>query len=306
VSSGEGAEPGLHEILFAWALLLAVGSAVLVTYARIPTAELYNVDEGGLRGGAGRALVFTNYPVALAAIAVLALAAARLRRRWSTALATVGGLLCAVVAWPGVVEQADLDARAVNAIPAVGVAMALVLTVAAVRRRGLGRRVPFGAGDGVRVALAAVLLAAAVPWEAAELGFAPDLEPVLVTGRPYPEPGHPQLTAVHLGHHHGMDGTLLALIALALSRQLGRVRPPLRAALGFYLALMLVYGLANALQDFWLEQLVKRGATGVELPSMIEPRLSPAWAGIVAAALLIHFAASSVVRVRWLRTGGSP
>jgi len=26
-----------------------------------------------------------------------------------------------------------------------------------------------------------------------------------------PEPGHPNLRAVHLGHHHGLDGTLLAL-----------------------------------------------------------------------------------------------
>ena len=288
-----------------WTLFLLVGAAVLVTYARVSTADLYNVGEGGIRGGAGRVLVFTNYPLALAAVAILALAALRLRRRWATAVAVVGGLLCAVVAWPGVVEQSDLDAKPANAIPALGVLIALVLTAAAVRYRRLGRRVPFGRGDGVRVALAAVLLAAAVPWGAAELGFSPDLEPVLLTGRPYPEPGHPDLVAVHLGHHHGMDGTLLALAALALSRQLGRVRPAVRNALGFYLALMLVYGLANALQDFWLEQVVKRGATSLQLPSMIRPSLSPAWAAILAAALLIHLGMRRVDRFRWIRPGGA-
>ena len=58
------------------------------------------------------------------------------------------------------------------------------------------------------------------------------------------------------GHHHGLDGVLLALSALLLSRmQVTR----LRAVVGAYLALMLAYGLANAVQDAWLEQVVKRG-----------------------------------------------
>jgi hypothetical protein len=285
--------------------IFATALVVLVTYARLPPGELYNVDEGGGEGGAGRALVFANYPVALVAIAILALAAERLRRPWATGLAALGAILSATVAWPGVVDQADLDAQPVNAIPAAGVLIALASTVFALRRGGLGRPLPRGPLDGWRVLLAVVLLVAAVPWAAAELGFSPDLEPVFLTGQPHPEPGHPELVAVHKGHHHGTDGTLLALAALALSRQTGRVRPRLRAALGFYLALMLVYGLANALQDFWLEQLVKRGATTLELPSMLRPSLTPAWAAIVAAALLIQLAASRVGTFRWPRTGGS-
>jgi hypothetical protein len=285
--------------------IFATALVVLVTYARLPPGELYNVDEGGGGGGAGRALVFANYPVALVAIAILALAAERLRRPWATGLAALGAILSATVAWPGVVDQADLDAQPVNAIPAAGVLIALASTVFALRRGGLGRPLPRGPLDGWRVLLAVVLLVAAVPWAAAELGFSPDLEPVFLTGQPHPEPGHPELVAVHKGHHHGTDGTLLALAALALSRQTGRVRPRLRAALGFYLALMLVYGLANALQDFWLEQLVKRGATTLELPSMLRPSLTPAWAAIVAAALLIQLAASRVGTFRWPRTGGS-
>lgn len=305
MNTGEDARPGLHEVVLVWALFAGVALVVLITYARLPPGQLYNVGEGGGGGGAGRALVFVNYPVALAAVAVVALVAARLRRTWVTVVAGLAVALCAVVAWPGVVDQADLDAKPVNAIPAAGVVIAVALTVLALRRRGLGRSAPASRLDVVRLGLVVVLLAAAIPWGAAELGFSPDLEPVFLTGQPSPEPGHPHLAAVHKGHHHGTDGTLLALAALALSRQLGRVRPRLRRVLGFYLALMLVYGLANALQDFWLEQLVKRGATSAELPSMLRPTLSPAWAAIVAAALLIQLAASRVGTLRWPRRGGS-
>ena len=63
----------------------------------------------------------------------------------------------------------------------------------------------------------------------------------------------PGIAAVHLGFHHGTGGVLLALAALALSR------PQRSAALAGYLSLMLAYGLANALEDAWNEQLWKRG-----------------------------------------------
>jgi hypothetical protein len=238
--------PGLRAVLLVWAVFGAVALAVLVTYARLPAGDLYNVDEEGLTGGAGRALVFLNYPVALVAIAVLVVVADRLRTPAASVLAVVAAVLCAAVAWPGVVEQSDLDGRLVNAVPAAGVAVAIVLT-------------------GVQ----------------------------------------PQLVAVHLGHHHGLDGTLLALTALALSRVVPQVSGRVRPFLGFYLALMLVYGLANALQDFWLEQLVKRGATSLELPNMLRPGLTPAWGGIVASALVIHLAAAHVGRFRPLRQGGT-
>jgi hypothetical protein len=122
-----------------------------------------------------------------------------------------------------------------------------------------------------------------------------------------PEEGHPGLHAVHLGHHHGLDGTLLALSALALSRVVGQLRPPaLRIAVGLYVALMLVYGLANALQDFWLEQLVKRGTTSLELPTMTVPRVSWEWLAIVLVALLIHFAARRVGTVDPSSEEGAP
>jgi hypothetical protein len=104
-----------------------------------------------------------------------------------------------------------------------------------------------------------------------------------------------------------MDGALLALAALALSRVVADVRPGLlRGGLALYLALMVAYGLANAVQDFWLEQLVKRGATSLEIPSLIVPKATPAWAALVGAALLIHFAARGVGRFATDRQEGVP
>jgi hypothetical protein len=151
--------------------------------------------------------------------------------------------------------------------------------------------------------LAVVLLLASIPWILADVGIeaedVPGLGALFMSGEVLPEPGHPDLIAVHLGHHHGMDGTLLALAALALSRAFPGVTGRLmRPVLGFYLSLMLVYGLANALQDFWLEQLVKRGTTSHRIPTLTEPEASPAWAAMVAAALLIHFVARRVGTVK--------
>lgn len=272
-----------------------------VTYARLLVAELYNVSDNGVAAGAGRALVFLDYPTALAGIALLAVLAERLRGRLALVVA-LGAALCAVVVWPGVVEQADLDAKPVNVLPALGVLIALVLTGVALARGGIGAVRPFGgAWDVVRAVLAALLILGSLPWISAELGFhlddVPGLGSLFMSGEPRPEPGEPELTAVHLGHHHGMDGTLLALSALALSRVVGAVETRgLRAAFGLYVALMLVYGLANAVQDFWLEQIVKRGTTSLRIPSLIVPDASWAWAALVLAALLIHFAAAGVGR----------
>jgi hypothetical protein len=202
-------------------------------------------------------------------------------------LAGLAVLLCAAVALPGVVEQEDLDAKVVNALPAAGVALAFALTLLAARRGGLGRLAPRRSGDGARIALAAVLLAAAIPWFFAELGFYAPWPFLAEEVRPEPE--EPTIRAVHLGRHHGMDGTLIALTALALSRVIADLRREwLRLALAAYLALMLVYGLANAAQDFWLEQVVKRGWTDERLPTVIRPSLTLDWLVLVAAAAAVY------------------
>jgi hypothetical protein len=293
----------LAEALVVWGLFALVAVAVLVTYSRLPVEELYHVSGTGIVGGASRALVFAGYPFSLVAVAIAWIAAARIRRRLTVAVATVATVLCATVGFPGVIDQADLDARPVNALAGIGVLLTLVLTVWALLDGGLGDSAPFRPADWVRIGAAAVLVFAAAPWIWAELGFyvsdAPLLGSIFLAEQVKPSLGaEPSLHAVHLGHHHGMDGTLLALSALVLSRVPGRMpRKGAGAALAAYVSLMLVYGLANALQDGWNEQLVKRGTVESKLPSVIRPDLSLAWAGIVVGAALIYFALFRVGRV---------
>jgi TolB protein len=262
-------------------LYALVASAVFATYARLPVQDLYHVSENGRVAGAGRALVFLNFPTALAAIPVVGIVAGQARSRTISRLAIVAAVLCAAVAWPGVVDQTDLDAKWSNAIAAAGVALAIALTVALFRRDGLGPRTRVR-GDRVRLAAAVVLVLLALPWIVAELGFLigrwPALGSIFYSDEWHARLGHARLhRAVHEGHHHGMDGTLLALTAILLSRTLGRIEPTLRRVLGAYLAVLLLYGLANLAQDFWLEQLVKRDVTRWELPTMLIPEPSLPW-----------------------------
>jgi hypothetical protein len=311
VSAGSSARPGLAEVAAVWALFGLVAVAMWITYSRLPAEDFYNVSDSGVLAGAGRVLVFANYSTALVAIALLAFVADRLRGGF-VAPAVLAAVLCAVVFWPGVVEQSDLDAKPVNALPALGVLGALVLTAVALARTGIGASRAFGGGwDVARAVLAFVLALAAIPWLFAEAGVyvsgVPVLGSIFMSDEIIPEEGHPGLHAVHLGHHHGLDGTLLALSALALSRVVRQLRPfALRTAVGLYVALMLVYGLANALQDFWLEQLVKRGTTSLELPTMTVPKASWEWLAIVVVALLIHLAARRVGTVETSSEEGAP
>ena len=200
----------------------------------------------------------------------------RLRDRLAIVAGVRAAVLCAIVVWPGVVEQGDLDAKPVNALAAVGILIALGLTQSALcaRRRRRRRGPSAAAGTLLGPCWPSILVLARLPWFAGRARLLPGRRarsraPLFMSGEPRPEPGHPDLTAVHLGHHHGLDGTLLALVgARALAgRSYASVRAFLRGAFGFYVALMLVYGLANALQDFWLEQLVKRGTTSLEIPT---------------------------------------
>jgi hypothetical protein len=278
-----------------WCLWALAAIAVVVTYSRISAQELYNVSGGGLEGGAGRALVFLGYPIALVALAVLLIVFGQLEGAVERGVGVLSAGLCATVALPGVVDQGDLDGRPVNGLAAAGVAVAVVLTGIAVARGGIGKPLPFGRADVARLAVAAILFVAALPWLFAELGFYVDrvsvLDPIFMSEEPFTDNGHAG-AAVHLGDHHGTDGVLLAWTALALSRTVPTMREGLRrTVLVAYLCLMLVYGLALALEDFWLEQLVKRDVTSVRLPNMIRPDLTPEWGAILAVtALLAVFA----------------
>ena len=289
-----------------WALLAAIALTVFVTYWRLPPERLYHVSNEGLAGGASRLLVLLNFPFALVGIPVLGIVVERLRRtagvapntrRVAYVAAGMAALLCATVAWPGVVDQDDLDAKAVNLLPALGVATALALTVYAIARTGLGRRVGASLASWQLVAIG-VLVVLGLPWLGAEVGE--PLADVPGLGSFYNGGEH----AVHLGHHHGGDGMYLAVIALILWPTAVRMRPSkLASALGFYLSLQLVYGLGNALQDGWLEQVVKRGWTSVEVPTVLEPRPTVAWGVLLASAVALWLLTRAALHGR--TTGGS-
>jgi hypothetical protein len=275
------------EVALVWALFAIVAVEILATYSRLPARELYHVSGSGLEGGASRALVFGNFPTALAALAVLALIFDSLGSRSLQVVACLAALLSLVVVWPGVVQQGNLDARPVNVVPTLGVLLALGLTVA-VGRRGLARR-HWQCSDWLRLILALGLVLLALPWFAAELGFFLPGHVFQTAHAAVQLPGDPKsLPAVHHGHHHGMDGLLLVLTALLLSRRLDVVRTRgLRLALSAYLALMLCYGAANIANDAWGEQVVKRGWTSWQIPSVLTPKASAAWGLIVLAAAIV-------------------
>jgi hypothetical protein len=288
--------PGLAEALVVWALVAVVGLCVLVTYSRVAPHELYHVSHSGLAGGAGRVLVLLNFPTALMAIAVLALVTDRLGPRWPSLVPLA---LCLVILAPGVVDQADLDAKWINVLPALGVAIVLAMTIWAIRTprdSPLRGTVPSEgqslgmAGDRARVVVLLVLAFLALPWIFAEVGFyigdVPGLASIFRSKQVFE--GH---ASVHLGEHHGLQGLLLVVTALLLSRELPRMHPTgLRTALAAYLSLMIPYGIGNMANDGWNEQIVERGWASWAIPDMLRPGLNWAWGVTILIAAAIYFA----------------
>jgi hypothetical protein len=268
------------EIWAVLALIVLDGIAVIATYSRFPHSELYNFPNGGtfVAGGLGRELVALNFPFALVGIAFVGLAWPRLSGRLRI-LGVVAIALCAVVDYS--VNQSNLDARPINAVPVLGLAIGVALVLAVGVSDARQTR-----GDGVRIGLAAVLVFFAAPLIAAELGFYLDGVPVLgwfyETARLTTQPGINELHhAVHHGQHHGWQGTMLALTALALSRL------PRPRVMDAYLALMLAYGIGNLVNDDWLEQVVKRGWTSHEVPNVLTPAANLGWAAVLVGAFVV-------------------
>jgi hypothetical protein len=276
------------QVRIVWALLAAVGLAIFVTYWRLEPEELYNVSEEGLELAAGRTLVFLNYPVSLVAIAIAWLAAERIGTRRAMAAAAVATILCAVTAWPGVVDQHDLDAKPINVVPAIGVAIAFVLSLRAPWERVGRLRL-----DPLRVAIGVLVWLAALVWVAAVLGFY--FPGDIFLGEELRPGGEGDIyAAVHFGDHEGLDAALLVTSALILTRLRHRL------ALGVLLGLAFVYGLAVEWRDLWFEQVNKRDWTSWTPPEVLTPRLSFAWAALVALAFVVALA------VRRLEGPGRP
>jgi hypothetical protein len=299
--------PGLQEALVVWAVWGAVGIGVWVTYARLPASELYNVSGTGVLAGGGRTLVYLGWPVALAAVALVVVAADRLLARpigrparGAAVLAAAAAiLLCATSGLPGTLDPNHLDARAENVPAAIGVGVALAITLVVACICGTGTRGRLTRGDRIAIAAVPLLVAVSIPWILAGVGIyagdVPVIDDVYVSKAEVPEPGQPPVAAVHLGNHEGIDGVLLAATAFALRRPLRQMRPtPLRPLLGGYLAVIAVYGLAVAADDFWIEQLQKRGTVAYGLPYVLKPGPRPAWAALLAVACVVYVIAFRV------------
>ena len=258
----------------------AVTLSVLVTYSWVDPAETYHVSREGIVGGLSRAVTLVNFPIGLVAIALTLVAVAALPRAawWA---ATPALLLCATI--PFFNEQSNLDAHWGNALPALGVAVALALTIAAARRAGSGFA-PRRPWDTARVALAVVVLLVSLPWLTANLGF--HFPGDFFMGEELgSEQDGTSIAAVHLGHHHGLDGALLLLTALLLSR-IEISGATMRRVTFACLGAMSAYGAVNCVQDAWNEQLVKRGWTDHSIPSAILPAAKPIWLVVVALAIV--------------------
>lgn len=261
------------EAVAVWTLWALVVLAIAITYSWLDPTELYRVDRDGVVGGLSRALVAVNFPVALIAVAlvIVAMDALPLRAWWIGAPAIV---LCAVTAVPGVVDDHDLDARPVNVLPALGVAIAVGLTVAAARRDGMGvaARLPLDRARWLVIAVAAVI---SLPWIFADLGwYAPEW--FFIMERPITGSDGTIGPAVHLGHHHGLDGAFFVISAALLTR-VGLQSRRLAIGARWYLALLFAYGAVNGVQDAWNEQLAKRGWVDWTIPSALNPALEPIW-----------------------------
>jgi hypothetical protein len=276
--------PSQGEALAVWVLHGANLLAVLVVYSVLDPDDVYVVSRSGVEGGLSRALVQLNFPIALAAILLVLLALDALpRRAW-----LAGGpalALCAVVAWPGVIDPDDLDARPVNVVPAVGVVLAAALTVAAGRAAGWSFA-PARSGDRARVVAAVVLILVSIPWITAAVGvhFPQGL---FLTSELYAEPGEEARAAVHLGQHHATAGLLLALSALLFSRP-RLVTNRLRTIYAALACLMLSYGVANIANDLWHEQVVKRGWASWDVPEATQPEANLTWALVLVASLVLY------------------
>ena len=285
-SSQGSSGPGLGEVLAVWALCALIALSILVTYSRVPHEELYHVSGDGLSGGLSRLLVFVNWPGALIAIAVLGVVLDRVRQPFLGLAALV---LCAAVAVPGVLDQANLDAKWINVVPAIGVGIVLLLTAWAARD-GVGGWGD-GRGDWLRIAVFVVLALVALPWFFAEqgvyVGDIPGLRSIFLSKKVIDGEA-----AVHLGEHHGLVGLQLIVVALLLSRELPRMRASVRrTALALWLSGLLAYGAGNIANDVWGEQVVKRGWTDWKLPSVVRPDANWLWLVVLVVTAVIFFTA---------------
>ena len=289
IRGGDGR--GVRELGLVWLVFVPALAVTMVTYWRLPPGATYHFTETGPNGAISRTVVELDYPVAIAALAMLGVVW-RWLEGWLRWLAIAAAIGCATLALPGIVSQDDLTARYRNLPAALGAGIALALvTVVVIRAPAASWACARLRGDTARIVIAVAILVFAIPWIVALFGFyvtdIPGLRSIFRGAQP--TPGE-RLASVHRGLHEGLAGTQLVLAALLLSRGLRLVTVPrLRTTLSIYLAVMLTYGALVAAGDGWNEQVIKRGIVSWNFPNVLTPKLNAGWVLVIAAALAIHF-----------------
>ena len=281
-------KPGLGEPIAVWTTLGAVGVAAFVTGARGERPS-----DPDWAAGWRQTLAYLGHPVALIAPA-MALVASQGMDQNHPGMGVASALAPAALAGWGVSRRPfGVGGGAGAVLAGAVVAGSGGLTVHSVLR---GTRAGWAAplpGDGWRQTIGGILIGGAVPWFLADAGiYAGDVPAIRRLYLSRDTPIAPGEVAVHLGHHHGMDGTLLALSGLALSRQLPTLPAgPSRSALSLWLAWLVVYGTARWLEDTWNEQVVKRGWARRKPPVVVragKPEGRWTWAALAGLAVASH------------------
>jgi hypothetical protein len=169
--------------------------------------------------------------------------------------------------------------------------LSLAMMWIAVGEGGAGEWHPWRALDWLSLAAAVAAIAMSVPVIFALAGFYTADLPLLRSI--YMSRGVQdgvETVYVHVGEHHGFAGLFMMIAGLALARAVVVMRPSwLRLVAGWYVSLLVIYGATNMVQDFWGEQLVKRGTTDHTIPNMLRPALTIDWLYVAAGVVVFWF-----------------
>ena len=257
-------------------------AAIVVTYARLdPDGALPRLPRRARRRPLARAGRRELPALARRDRALLVALDALPRRAWSLAGPAIA--LCAVTAWPGSSTRTTSTRGSSTPLPALGVALALGLTVAATRASGgaVRRRACGSTRSASRSAL--IVLLVSIPWLAAELGVLPARGRRSSWSGPGSRPTAPSSPPSTSGTTTASTAPLLVpRRSCSRGRTCGRAVSRWRRRL--YVSLMFAYGAVNLAQDAWNEQLVKRGLVDWRIPSALEPAPEPVWLVVLALA----------------------
>jgi hypothetical protein len=287
--------PGLAEVIAAWGLLGLDAAAIYRLYAGSLEAPGLLRRRTARGAGIDQLLVYGRHPGLPVAVGLVPIAVGRVAPGDRLPV-VLGSALAGGVTSVGM-ARLQVDGSRISrddVLAGAGITAALGATIGSAWKAGIGPVHGVGDGDAARVIAAAGLIANGLPWLLADLGIyagdLPGLGRIVLSRQLVPEGA--TWPAVHLGHHHGLDGTLLGLAAVVLSRVLPEVRPvAMREGLSLYLAVLLVYGAMRAIEDGWNEQVVKRGWSRRKVPLIVRrrrPVRPTVWAGMLGGAAAIH------------------